>query len=109
MTPPRATQPRVPGAITAGWLNAVLDAAGVLEGASVDHATVEAIGDLGGVNGETYRVRLAYAAGARPGPRAPRTLVAKFPADRPGARQVAAFQRWYQREVSIYTSLAATA
>jgi Ser/Thr protein kinase RdoA (MazF antagonist) len=98
--------PRTPGEITVAWLNHVLGAAGVTGDAVVAQATVEAIGDLGGVNGETHRVRLAYAAGVRPPPLAPRTLVAKFPAERAGARGVATFQRWYEREVSFYATLA---
>ena len=100
--------PRAPGQITVAWLGHVLREAGVLGHAVLEQATVEAIGDLGGVNGETYRIRLGYAAGTRPPPLAPRTLVAKFPADRPGARGVAAFQRWYEREVAFYEMLAAT-
>ncbi len=101
--------PRAPGQITVEWLSHVLRGAGVLGDAVIEQATVEAIGDLGGVNGETCRVRLGYAPGRRPPRLAPRTLVAKFPADRAGARGVAAFQRWYEREVAFYESLAPTA
>jgi hypothetical protein len=108
LDPPPAS-PRAPGQITLPWLAHVLGEAGVLGDAVIERVTIEAIGDLGGVNGEAYRLRIAYAAGALPPPRAPRTLVAKFPADRAGARGVAAFQRWYEREVSFYTSLAADA
>src|SRR5690606_38884061 len=56
-----------------------------------------------GVNGETYRVHLEYAHGDGPA-----SLVAKFPADRPAARTVAAFQHWYEREVEFYRRLAAS-
>ena len=76
--------------------------------AAVERARIEAIAELGGVNGETYRVHLDYAPGAPPPGTAPRSLVAKFPVDRPGARGVAAFQRWYEREVAFYTTLAAS-
>lgn len=89
------------------WLTGALREAGVLTHAGGDVAiasmTIEAIGDLGGVNGETYRVLIEYAGSAA---QAPRSVVAKFPADRPGARGVASFQRWYEREVSFYRTLA---
>ncbi len=97
--------PRAPHEITVEWLSLALREAGVLGEALIESAAVEAIGDLGGVNGETYRVRIEYAGSAV---EAPRSLVAKFPADRAGARGVAAFQHWYEREVSFYTTLAAT-
>lgn len=100
--------PRAPGEITVEWLAGALRDAGAIEPATaIARVSVQAIGDLGGVNGETYRVRLDYARGD-PRHDGPRSLVAKFPADRPGARGAAAFQRWYQREVSFYTTLAAT-
>ena len=95
--------PRAPGQITVEWLARTLRDTGAIGDAVIESVTVEAIGDLGGVNGETYRIRIEYAHGD-----GPRTLVAKFPSDRPGARGVAAFQRWHEREVSFYTTLAAT-
>jgi hypothetical protein len=107
---PEPPHPRSPGEITGGWLTAALRASGAISDATfITAASVEAISDLGGVNGETCRVRLEYEPPAlNATDRGPQTLVAKFPADRAGARGVAAFQRWYQREVSFYTTLAAT-
>lgn len=96
--------PRAPGEITVEWLARALREAGALGDAVIASTTVEAIGDLGGVNGETYRVLIEYVGSAV---EAPRSVVAKFPADRPGARGVASFQRWYEREVSFYRTLAA--
>ncbi len=103
MTSDHSVIPTTPGQITVEWLSSALHDAGALADATViERVTVEAIGDLGGVNGETYRVRIAYAQGDGPA-----SLVAKFPADRQGPRRTAAFQRWYEREVSFYTTLAA--
>ena len=100
--------PRAPQGITVEWLTGALREAGVLThaagAAAIASTTIEAIGDLGGVNGETYRVLIKYVGSAV---QAPRSVVAKFPVDRPGARGVASFQRWYEREVSFYRTLAA--
>ena len=99
-----ADAPRMPGDITVEWVTHVLRAAHVLDDVNaVTLVTIESIGDLGGVNGEAYRVRLEYAATTD----APRSLVAKFPTNREGGRGVAAFQRWYHREVAFYATLAA--
>ncbi|MFA7249575.1 MAG: phosphotransferase [Dehalococcoidia bacterium] len=99
--------PRAPGQITIGWVESALrraegDPRGIGADASIGRVAVEAIADLGGVNGETYRVVIEYARGD-----GPRALVAKFPADRPGPRATAAFQHWYEREVEFYRTLAA--
>lgn len=94
--------PTAPGQITIEWLTSTLRDAGAIAGTTtIAEVSVEAMGDLGGVNGETYRLRLMYAHGDGPA-----SLVAKFPADRQGPRRTAAFQHWYEREVSFYTTLA---
>lgn len=94
--------PRAPEQIRAGWVEQALRRAGVLpNGVTLATVAVDAIGDLGGVNGEAYRLRPTYVNGDGPA-----TLIAKFPAARAAARGVAGFQRWYQREVRFYTDLA---
>ncbi len=104
MPPDDTSFPAAPVEITIDWLTSALRVSGAISGTTtISHSVVEAIGDLGGVNGETYRIRIEYAHGE-----GPRSLIAKFPVDRPGARRTAAFQRWYEREVSFYTTLAAT-
>ncbi|MDA0271502.1 MAG: phosphotransferase [Chloroflexi bacterium] len=89
--------------LTARWLTATLTESGVLDSRSRIFATsIEPLEARAGVNGLTYRLRLKYS-----GEAGPPTIVAKLPAASPAARGVAAFQRWYEREVRFYTELAA--
>ncbi len=94
--------PLAPGAITPAWLTDVLHDAGVLDPASRVLSVRVGPVDLGGVNGDVFRLLPRYSAAA-----GPLTLIAKFPASAPSARGVAAFQRWYEREVRAYRELAA--
>ncbi|MSQ31389.1 MAG: hypothetical protein EXR64_05105 [Dehalococcoidia bacterium] len=101
--PPGPPAPRAAGQITLDWLTWALRDARAISGTTViASVTVEAIGDRGGVNGETHRVRVAYGRGD-----GPRSLIAKFAVERQGPRRTAAYQRWYEREVSFYATLAA--
>ncbi len=94
--------PASPEAITPPWLTAALRDGGALDASSaVVRIAVASIGERGGVNGETARLRLDYE--GAPGPA---SLIAKFPAPRDGALGVATFQRWYEREVRFYDELA---
>lgn len=82
----------------------MLAAAGVLPAQSrVTSVKVAPIVDLGGVNGEAFRLELEYEPSATD---APRSLVAKFASRSPAALGVARFQRWYEREVRFYRELA---
>jgi hypothetical protein len=92
--------PAAPEALDAAWLTTALRADGSLDPAS--RVTALRLGpvDLGGVNGDVYRVLPRYT--GAPGPL---TLIAKFPAHAPAARGVAGFQRWYEREVRAYREL----
>ena len=82
--------PNHPEAIDAAWLSEVL-------GGEVQAIRIEPITDRRGVNAETFRLVLD-------GSGIPRSVVVKLPT--PSARGVAAFQRWYEREVRFYRELA---
>lgn len=88
------TLPQAAADVTPEWLSEVL-------GRDVTAVRPEHIGPLEGVNSEVSRLHLE-------GPDAPPTLVFKVPAAREGARGVAAFQRWYEREVGFYEHLASS-
>lgn len=86
--------PSSPEAITPEWLSIRL-------GGRVDAIAVQAVTDRTGINGEMSRLHLS-------GEGVPATVMAKFPAASEGARLVAAFQRWHEREVRFYRELAAS-
>ena len=61
MPPDDTSFPAAPGEITIDWLTSALRVSGAISGTTtIAHSLVEAIGDLGGVNGETYRVLIEY-------------------------------------------------
>lgn len=97
--------PTIPGnleAITAAWLTDTLRDWGVIgEQTRIFGVHSERLAARAGVNGLTYRLRLRYS-----GPAGPATLIAKLPAEQAGARGVAAFQHWYEREARFYLELA---
>ncbi len=90
------TLPQAASEVTPAWLSDVL-------GLDVAAVRPEHIGLLEGVNSEVSRLYLEV----RDAPAAPATLVFKVPAASEGARGVAAFQRWYEREVGFYQYFAA--
>jgi len=99
MTPDASYDPRMadilptsPQEITPAWLSSRV-------GGTVTNVAVEPVTNRTGVNGEMARLHLQ-------GPGVPRTVMAKFPAVTPGARGVAAYQHWYEREVRFYLELA---
>ncbi|GAA4552105.1 phosphotransferase [Amycolatopsis samaneae] len=83
-----------PASLTPEWLSGVL-------GERVSSVTVSEV--TGGVIARTVRVRLGYT-GAAPG--APRSLVAKFPAEAELPRMLAKGAGLYTREVLFYRELA---
>lgn len=103
MTSPQAS-PETPFRIedlTADWVQSALRASGgLLGGSRVTAVTTTPVGDRGGVNGDAFRLAVAYE--GSPGPT---RLIAKF--GTPGVRGVAVFQGWYEREVRFYEQLAA--
>jgi hypothetical protein len=85
--------PQAASGITPVWLSDVL-------GREVTTVRADPIGPLAGVNSAVSRLHLE-------GPDGTSTLVFKVPAPSEGARSVAMFQRWYEREVGFYQQLAA--
>jgi len=89
-----STLPTTPEEITPAWLGAQL-------GGVIDSIHIEPVTDRSGINGEMFRLHLRGAAAD-----VPPSIMAKFPAQRPGGRGVARYQRWYEREVRFYRELA---
>lgn len=83
------------------WLQARLDAAGVLDGARITAFGCAAIGT--GQVGDTVRITLDY---DRPAPHAPRSIAAKLPSRDATSRATAAHFRLYLREVNFYARVA---
>lgn len=82
--------------LTPAWVESALHGSGALPPAShVLEVNARAVGDRGGVNGDAFRLDVAYA-----GTAGPARLIAKF--GTPGVRGVAVFQGWYEREVRFY-------
>lgn len=95
----------IPGAadVSPEWLTAQLRAAGVICHESVTDFTARPIGN--GLVGDSLRYALTY---DPPAPRAPASLVAKFPAGDAVSRAAGAGMRLYQREVNFYRYIAPT-
>jgi hypothetical protein len=93
-----------PGAVTAEWLNAVLEAAGELDGARIVGFEREDIGT--GQVGANVRFRLRYDADGDP--TGPATLVGKFAAQDETSRATGVATRTYETEVAFYRDIAAT-
>jgi aminoglycoside/choline kinase family phosphotransferase len=89
-----------PGLVTPGWLTAALAAAGVLDGATVTEARLDAIGT--GQMSDSYRVTLRYDRVAE----APASVVAKLPAGDETSRATARALGSYENEVRFYQQLA---
>jgi len=96
-----ALLPRSPAAITPEWLEArLVEARALASSARIASLRIAPV-DLGGVNGDVYRITPGYATGSGPA-----SLIVKFPASAAASRGVARFQRWYEREVRAYRELA---
>ncbi|TAJ16767.1 MAG: hypothetical protein EPO65_12670 [Dehalococcoidia bacterium] len=86
--------------LTSVWIEGALHGSGALAPTShVLDVRATAVGDRGGVNGDAFRLALAYE-----GVPGPTRLIAKF--GTPGVRGVAVFQGWYEREVRFYQQFA---
>ena len=83
------------------WLQAQLDAAGVLGGAHIAAMDSTPIGT--GQVGDTVRIALTY---DRPAPGAPRSIAAKLPSRDATSRATAAHFKLYLREVNFYARVA---
>ena len=90
-------------AITPNWLTAVLHEAGALDQARVTSIESAPIGKLG-FPGQIWRLQIGY---DKPEPGAPRSLVAKFSATNPEAREAVHSMGFYEREIGFYRELAA--
>jgi hypothetical protein len=90
-------------AITPNWLTAVLHEAGALDQARVTSIESAPIGQLG-FTGQIWRLQICY---DKPGPGAPRSLVAKFSATNAEAREAVHSMGFYEREIGFYRELAA--
>ena len=100
---PSPPLPDGPEQLSPEWLSAALRVAGLLDGASVASAEAELIAVERGIGGRVARVRLSY---DRPAPRAPATLVAKFPSAIALTRGGGRVLRLPEREVRFYRELA---
>ena len=89
-----STLPQAASEVTPAWLGEVL-------GGTVSSLHVEPIGPLEGVNSEVSRLHLDGRHRDLPS-----RVIFKVPAANAGARGVAAYQRWYEREVGFYQRFA---
>ncbi|MCH8815244.1 MAG: DUF1679 domain-containing protein [Chloroflexi bacterium] len=96
--------PGGPSELTAEWLTASLRETGTISGGtSVASFETETIGEGEGLLGQLARVTLSYE-GAGGGE--PETLVAKFPSEVEGNRDLANLFHFYEREVRFYEEIA---
>lgn len=93
--------PASPHELTADWLATVLNGQG-LERASIEAFQAELLGGEQGMTGQLARLRLRYQ-DDKPG--RPATLIAKFSAVEPAAREMISALGHYEREVRFYESL----
>jgi hypothetical protein len=94
--------PTHPRELTNDWLTTTLDASVGLHGAQVSGFATSPVGEGIGMLGILVRVELEY---DRPGANAPQSVIAKFPSDVPGNREVGVTYRLYEREVNFYTQV----
>jgi aminoglycoside/choline kinase family phosphotransferase len=100
---PHPTIPAGPQDLTTEWLTDALRAGGVISGSKVTSFEKEIMGEGAGFMGQLARVKLEYDADA---PRAPSSLIAKFPSNMPENRQVADAFHFYEREIRFYEEVA---
>jgi hypothetical protein len=89
--------------ITLEWLTMALREAGAVHHARVTMIESGHVGQVG-FTGQLRRLRISY---DRPEPAAPRSLVAKFSALHPAAREAGHSMGFYDREIGFYRELAA--
>jgi hypothetical protein len=83
-------------------LTQVLRRAGAPDAGRVAEVSIEPVGT--GQVADCFRCRLSY--DRDPGPQAPRSVIAKLPAEDPNSRETAVAQGLYEREVRFYRELA---
>ena len=97
-------RPGGPGELTAEWLTASLRETGTIsDGTTVTSFDSGTIGEGEGLLGQLARVKLGYE-GATGGE--PKTLIAKFPSEVEGNRDLANLFHFYEREVRFYEDIA---
>jgi hypothetical protein len=94
--------PKTPEQITPDWVCAVLSNAAVLRNARVVSVALSPIRDGTGFVGRVFRCSLQF---DREEPTAPSTVIAKFPTDDPGYRELLDRFRVYEREVRFYREI----
>jgi hypothetical protein len=98
---PQLPLPSGQSSLTPEWLTQVLRQAGAIDAGRVADVSVEPVGT--GQVADCFRCRLSY---DDAGPRAPRSVIAKLPAEDPTSRETAVAQALYEREVRFYRELA---
>jgi hypothetical protein len=96
--------PTAPEDLTAEWLTGALRDAGAIEDARVRSLRVERVGEGVGFVGQVARITPSYDCAE---PDAPPSVIGKFPAALPAAREFAAAYGLYRCEVNFYTQMAA--
>ena len=95
--------PTHPDELTKEWLTGALRDAGLIERASVTGFSTTPVGEGIGMLGVIARVTPTYDVAE---PKAPTSIVAKFPTPHPGNRAVAMAFRLYEREAGFYRHIA---
>jgi len=103
MTTAQRPIPTNPADLTPEWLTAALRSTATVRDASITSFDSRVIGEGAGFMGQLVRLSLQY---DRPEAGAPASLIAKLPAAAPENREVAAFFRFYEREVRFYEQIA---
>ncbi len=99
----KLTIPDGPGELTAEWLTSALRSSGTLTSAEVVSVDSEPIAEGVGLMGQLACVKLHY---DRPEVAAPRSLIAKFPAEAEENRDLGNHFRLYEREIRFYNEIA---
>jgi aminoglycoside/choline kinase family phosphotransferase len=99
----KLTIPGRPEELTADWLTRALRSSGTLTSAEVIKFESEPIAEGVGLMGQLACVKPHY---DRPEAAAPRSLIAKFPAEAEENRDVANHFRFYEREIRFYEEIA---
>ena len=94
--------PASPDEITSDWLTSVLERNGT-GGQKVQSFTAELLGGEQGMTGQLVRLAIRYSDERS---NLPKTLIAKFSAAEPAARELISALGHYEREVRFYESLA---
>jgi thiamine kinase-like enzyme len=99
----KLTIPNGPGELRADWLTGALRSTGTLTSAEVISIDSESIAEGVGLMGQLACVKPHY---DRPEVAAPRSLIAKFPAEAEENRDIGNHFRLYEREIRFYEEIA---